>query len=230
MTDFDAANESKSTESPDKSDWGFSRPLLKNPWFYYALALIALITFSRPFLRHVAEPLPVLMDIPNYEFVSEQGQVFGSKELHGRPYVASFIFTRCQTACPLIAGKLAELQQQLLDGGLPVRLVSFSVDPGYDRPSELKSFAERYGARSDVWTFLTPQDGADVESYLTFIEGAFAVAAEPIPNASVFDIAHSQKLLLVDAQGKLRGIFSASSDGISEIFHRSVSLLGEPHS
>lgn len=211
-------------KSDDLKDWGFGRPLLKNPWFYFALVLIALITFSRPLFRSVPDPLPVLKDIPQYSFLNQSGEVFGSEQLTGAPYVASFLFTRCPTVCPLISQKLAELQQQLRDGGLPVRVVSFTVDPEFDRPEILKAFGETYGADSERWFFLTPQDAQD-EEFLPFLENAFSVGVEK--GESIMDLAHSQKLLLIDQFGRLRGYFDASSEGIAEIFHRSVNLLGE---
>lgn len=218
-------------EASDARDWGFGRPLLSNPWFYFALILMAIITFTRPFLRHVAQPLPIIKVIPQFEFVSQDGSVFGSAQLSGKPYVASFIFTRCQTACPLISQRLAELQKQFADGGLPVRLVSFSVDPSYDRPEVLRSFAGNYKQNPKVWNFVTSRSESESSGYLGFIESAFAVAVSDGSNSepqTAMNIAHSEKLLLVDASGQLRGVFSATPEGLEEIFHRSVALMGEP--
>jgi protein SCO1/2 len=221
----------KRDEASDARDWGFGRPLLRNPWFYFALILIAIITVSRPFLRRVAEPLPIIKAIPSFEFVSQKGEAFGSAQLAGKPYVASFIFTRCQTACPLISQRLAELQKQFDDGRLPVRLVSFSVDPSYDRPTVLGTYGGNYNQNPEVWTFVTSRTESESTGYLAFIESAFGVAVGDGTSAerqTAMDIAHSEKLLLVDASGQLRGVFGATPEGLNEIFHRSVALMGEP--
>ncbi len=227
------ADSRKRDEASDARDWGFGRPLLRNPWFYFALILIAIITVSRPFLRHVAEPLPIIKTIPSFEFVSQKGEVFGSAQLAGKPYVVSFIFTRCQTACPLISQRFAELQKQFDYGRLPVRLVSFSVDPAFDRPTVLGSYAGNYNQNPEIWTFVTSRTESESTGYLTFIESAFGVAVGDGTTAerqTAMDIAHSEKLLLVDAYGQLRGVFSATPEGLNEIFHRSVALMGEPAS
>ena len=213
------------------SDWGFSRPLLKNPWFYFVMLCITVITISRPLLRSVPPPLPILKEIPNFDLVNQQGSPLGSAQLAGRPYVASFIFTRCQTACPLVSQKVAELRQQFYDGGLPIRLVSFSVDPEYDRPDRLLEFASQYqsdSSRGD-WHFVTSPSGVGTEAYIQFIEDAFTVGVGEAVEVgeTAMDIAHSEKLLLIDGAGRLRGYFDATADGINEIFHRSVHLLGE---
>jgi protein SCO1/2 len=216
-------------ERTDESDWGFGRPLLKNPWFYFAVVCVLAITLTRPLLRKVPEPLPVLRDVPRFELIDQNGQLFSSEALLGTPYVASFIFTRCVSICPLVAQKVKDLQGQLRDGGLPVRLVSFTVDPEFDRPEQLKAFGERYSALPEVWSFLTSVPG-DGENHLAFIERAFGVGVEGVSDGdgqSALEIAHSEKLVLVDQFGRLRGYFASTADGIEEIFHRSVAVLGE---
>lgn len=217
----------------DESDWGFGRPLLKNPWFYFALICVAVLTVTRPLLRKSPEPLPVLREIPKFELIDQDGQSFVSDALMGSPYVASFIFTRCTSVCPLVSQKVSELQKQLQDGGLPVRLVSFTVDPDYDRPEQLKAFGSQYRAVPGVWSLLTAETSFGADDYLRFIEEAFGVGvdgSESRSEQSALEIAHSEKLLLVDQFGRLRGYFAATADGIEEIFHRSVALLGEHES
>jgi protein SCO1/2 len=215
------------------SDWGFGRPLFKNPWFYFALVIMGALTVTRPLLRHVPDPLPVLLDVPSFSFLSTEGAMMGSQELAGNPYVVSFIFTRCTTACPLITQRMAELQKQLRDGGLPVRLLSLTVDPDHDRPQTLEAYADQFGVDKTTWTFLTSPESMDAERYARAIEQTFGVAVESAglaPGMSPMDLAHSERLLLIDAKGRLRGLFAATPEGVNEIFHRSVSLMGEPKS
>ena len=45
------------------------------------------------------------------------------------------------------------LQGRLAGSG--VQLVSFSVDPEHDTPEVLKAYADRFGASTDRWWFLT---------------------------------------------------------------------------
>ena len=227
----------------DGRDWGFGRPLFKNPWFYFALVLMAVVTVSRPYLRHVAPPPPVIRDLPAYTYISESDVAFGSGNLAGRPYVLSFFFSRCGTVCPLIMQRMADLQKQVRDSGLPLRLVSLTVDPAHDRPDVLRDYGQRMGAQADSWTFLTAPSSLSAEDYARQIEETFGVAAgvatqdsgAPVSTGSEgalssLDLAHAERLMLIDQKGRLRGLYPATPEGIDEIFHRAVSLMGEPQS
>lgn len=71
----------------------------------------------------------------------------------GRILVVDFIFTSCQTICPVTTSLMAEAHRRLSD--LPpedVAFVSLSIDANVDTPERLKEFAARHRAE---WTFLT---------------------------------------------------------------------------
>lgn len=70
-----------------------------------------------------------------------------------RIVVVDFIFTSCQTICPVTTALLAQAKGNLAD--IPsdmVTFVSMSVDSNVDTPERLASFAAAHGAD---WTFLT---------------------------------------------------------------------------
>src|SRR5262249_56358526 len=89
----------------------------------------------------------------------EYGRAFGPERLAGRVWLANFIFTRCPTVCPEMTDRLVRVQKQLGD---EVDLVSVSVDPAYDTPERMRTFAERHRALSPRWHFLT-SDGSSTE-------------------------------------------------------------------
>jgi protein SCO1/2 len=71
----------------------------------------------------------------------------------GKIVVVDFIFTSCQTICPVTTALLSESHKRLAD--LPadsVSFVSMSIDSAVDTPERLKAFSGRHGA---TWTFLT---------------------------------------------------------------------------
>jgi len=76
-----------------------------------------------------------------------------------RPVALQFIFTSCQTVCPMITAMMAQAQDELRKLAPDLRIVSISMDPGYDTPSRLADYADRFGAEGD-WTFLTGQRDA----------------------------------------------------------------------
>lgn len=91
--------------------------------------------------------------------LSQQGETlqFYTDVLKDRVVLINFMFTHCETACPMSTQRLAQVQQQLQERGVDqVRLVSISVDPQRDTPQRLREFAEHFDAGPD-WLFLTGQ-------------------------------------------------------------------------
>jgi cytochrome oxidase Cu insertion factor (SCO1/SenC/PrrC family) len=81
---------------------------------------------------------------------------FYSDVLKDRVVVISFLFTRCTTACPMIAAKLNQIREKLGDRfGREVHFISLTVDPEHDTPQRLKEFARQHHATHEAWTFLT---------------------------------------------------------------------------
>jgi protein SCO1/2 len=196
----------------------------KSPYLWTAVISMVVITVLTPLTRRVPQPPPVVSTIPEYSLTGPDGRPFGSRELSGRTYIASFIFTRCQSICPMIVQHLLKLQARIEHEKIPLTLVSITVDPENDTPSVLKSFAEKSGANSSVWTFLT----GTRESITHIVEKGFTVGmGTPAEINGLTDIAHTQKLILVDSRGRIRGFYDASAEGVEEIYARAEAVVGE---
>jgi protein SCO1 len=113
---------------------------------------------AAPALPPAAGPVsPALKYFSDVELVDQDGRRhrFYSDLLQGKTVVVEAFFTSCTTSCPVLAERLAALQERLGDRlGRDVYLLSFSVDPRTDTPARLKQYAERLGARPG-WFFLT---------------------------------------------------------------------------
>src|SRR6266550_266871 len=81
-------------------------------------------------------------------------------------------------------------------------LVSFTVDPDHDTPAVLKTYAGDYKADPVRWHFLT---GTKDQMYSAAAD--MKVAAKPAEGET--PILHSEKLLLVDADGNIRGYYNS---------------------
>ena len=55
---------------------------------------------------------PVLGEVPDFQLIDQSGQAYSSESLHGKVWVASFLFTRCPTVCPALAGNLFDVQHR----------------------------------------------------------------------------------------------------------------------
>jgi protein SCO1/2 len=114
--------------------------------------------------------------------------------------------------------------QNSLPAEQPIKLVSFTTDPGFDNPAVLKQYAARYGA-GDQWLFLT---GAKADLRHAIVDGLKLTAMEnQSPQADAGDLfVHSQKLVLLDQAGRIRGYFDGETDeGTSQALAAAKSLL-----
>jgi protein SCO1/2 len=79
---------------------------------------------------------------------------FYSDLIAGRTVIINLIFTGCRSSCPIIMGRLVELQDLLGDKANDVSILSISVDPVMDSPQALHAYAESLQA-GPGWYFLT---------------------------------------------------------------------------
>lgn len=162
----------------------------------------------------VAE-LPSVFPVPTFELTDQDGRPFGSEQLRGRVWVASFLFTSCSQACPVLAAQLANLRTRLSHHGERVHVVSITVDPEVDTPERLREFAARYGGTSQ-WTLLT---GAPEDVRATTARAFFQPEAQrhEIEAAPGYDLLHGTGVLLIDRDGRCRGLYPTDGEGLDRL-------------
>ncbi|WP_096198978.1 SCO family protein [Bacillus sp. FJAT-45350] len=138
------------------------------------------------------------LQVPEFEFVNQFDESFGSKDLEGQMWITSMIFTRCPTVCNMMTPNMGILQEALKEEGLDVKLVSFTVDPEFDNPERLRTYGENNAADFDRWIFLT---GYTQEEFIDFSADAFATLVMEIPDSD--DIVHGTSFFLVDGKGNV---------------------------
>lgn len=198
----------------------------RNPFVWAFVVGCSVVTLIRPLLRREPPPPPVLRELPRFELTAADGRPFGSDELRGHVYVASFFFTRCESVCPALMKGMAKLQRIYREEGLDsIRLVSITVDPEHDTVARLREAQAGYGVDPERWALLT---GSRDAIRALAVQGFQAPLGEPAGTAGdALDIAHSGKLMLVDPQGRLRGYYGSDADGFDEIYWRSRHVLKE---
>lgn len=80
--------------------------------------------------------------------------------LRGRPYILTFIFTRCPVPnfCPRISQNFSQLQDAIKSDpalATKARLLSITLDPKFDTPEVLRAYGEHQHADPGAWTFAT---------------------------------------------------------------------------
>jgi protein SCO1/2 len=95
-------------------------------------------------------------EVPDVELLDQSGAAYRLLSLleTDRPIALNFIFTTCTTICPVMTVTFAQVKNVLGNEADRVHLVSISIDPEYDRPDVLQSYAKQFKA-GENWTFLT---------------------------------------------------------------------------
>ena len=159
--------------------------------------------------------------VPSFQLVNQNGQVFGSAQLAGKIWIADFIYTTCAGPCPMISGRMSELQKPLEK--TDVHLVSFSVDPEKDTPEVLRGYAEKLQAEPARWDFLT---GPKSTIYKLSHDG-FKLAVSDGSDAEGIPV-HSTRMVLVDRHGQIRGYYDAAeADAMTKLVADTNHLLRE---
>jgi protein SCO1/2 len=182
----------------------------RNPWVVATIAGVLALTALRACPSRSLAPLPILNKVKPFKLLDQEGREVTEASLAGRPYLVSFFFTSCRTVCPDLMRSVREVQGHLASqpAGHAVRLLSVSVDPGHDTPAALLAYARQHNLDLARWSLLT---GArpDVEA---FVVGnlATAMGERETQPGGLIDIAHSMKIVLVDADGHIRHYFSST--------------------
>ena len=146
--------------------------------------------------------------VADFSLIERSGRTVCRADLLGKVWVAAFIFTRCAGPCTQVSGSMAHLQHDL--AGVPgVVLVSFTVDPEYDRPEVLHKYAARFQADPERWLFLT----GEREPLYDLIYHTFHLGVQKNEGPDVrtgYEVEHSTKLVLVDPQGRIRGYYDGT--------------------
>lgn len=219
------AGSSSNVDAPvAASPAGWAARLLGRPSFWVvAVALLFGVPLGRSLVRRVPPAPPVLGAVPAFALTDQTGRRFGTDQLRGKVWVADFIFTACQEACPLMSQKMADVMRRARHLGPDFHLVSMTVDPDRDTPARLAEYGARFGAPAQKWSFLTgPMDviqAAVVDGFKMGLDrrpaagGTDASAAAP----SFWEIVHGEHLVLVDRQLRIRGYFPATPEGIDQL-------------
>jgi protein SCO1/2 len=158
--------------------------------------------------------------ILDFTLINQLGDTVSLSDVEGSILIVDFFFTRCATICPLLTSNLKLIHDRLPDG---VRILSHSVTPIADSVSVLSSYADKYGANPSLWWFLT---GRKDEIYKLARKSYFACLDEG--DGGYQDFVHTENVVLVDTQGRLRGFYDGTKEeDISQLYLDLRSLMKE---
>ena len=95
-------------------------------------------------------------NLPNLTLVDKKGEKITVNELFDKDKIimVNFIFTTCNTICPIMSGTFAQVDKELDKLDNKLELISISIDPEFDTPRELRRYSKVLNA-SENWKFIT---------------------------------------------------------------------------
>ncbi len=143
---------------------------------------------------------------PQFTLTGTDGRPFSSRSLEGKIWVVSFFYTTCPGPCVELNYEVAALQEEFTDPSL--KFVSITANPATDTPEKLGEYAKKYEADPERWIFLT----GDAQDISDIAQKGFLVSAGIPSNNETHPITHSDRLIVVDHQGTIRGAYQSRDD------------------
>ncbi len=180
--------------------------------------IVYLIKYSTPLLPvyNPSDLNPQVVDITirgkdknhtigDFKLTNQLNKTVTPKDFENNIYVSSFIFTTCQGICPAMTGNIKSVYTEFVDDD-QIKFLSHSVTPEIDSVPVLKAYADKYGITNhDKWHFTTAK-----RKHIYELARMHYFAATDSGDGGPNDFVHTENLVLVDKEKRLRGFYDGT--------------------
>ena len=148
--------------------------------------------------------------IADFSFQNQLGDTITKADVTGKIFVTDFFFTTCAGICPKLSHQLTRIQAEFKDDP-NFLILSHTVNPSIDTVETLYKYAQRYGADSTKWWFLT---GPKKNLYLMARKSYLIVPDKEDPDfehGGESDFLHTENFALIDPDGRIRGMYDGTN-------------------
>lgn len=148
--------------------------------------------------------------IDGFSHTDHRGDELSLEDLKGTPWLATFVFTNCETVCPPMTFNMVDIQNEFNAQGIEdYKIVAFSVDPAVDKPEVLADYLDKFNVPDpSKWHLLTGYSQDHIAEYAKDNFKAF-VRNDPASN----QVIHGTTFYLVDPSGEI----AHNYDGFAEV-------------
>ena len=146
-----------------------------------------------------SEQSPNVIDLgfaPSFQLESSLTEPFSTESIKGKVWLFNLFFTSCKGPCPITSAHLKTIYNKHRDND-SLALVSLSVDPETDTKQKLIEYADKLKVSSEKWSFVR----AELEKVKELSE------AFKMETMEHHGMVHSNRVVLIDAQNKIRGTY-----------------------
>jgi protein SCO1/2 len=174
----------------------------------------------------------IYYQVPDFKVVNQYGDTVTQRNLNDGIYLANFFFTTCKDVCPSMNRRVKRIYDEMMElaakneaiakknkvanTSTPVKFISFTVDPETDSVPLLSAYAKRFDVTGNNWYFVTAGK-----------EAIFKVGQGFLLPVSIEDrtIDHSQQILLIDKQNRIRGMYNTLDDADMKRLQGEIKVL-----
>jgi protein SCO1/2 len=172
--------------------------------------------------------LSVYLDTPraspfnkNFSLIDDEGRPVDKSIFKGHPSLVYFGYTHCPEACPTTLYEVSGWLDELGEEGRPLRAVFFTIDPERDTRDVMHDYVTAFGDRITGVTG-TPDEMRKVA------KGWFVHAEKEPAEDGNYHMNHTVDLLMVGADGRLKGLIPYRSDKDAALAKIRSLLLSQP--
>lgn len=143
----------------------------------------------------------------------------------GKVMLVGYVYTNCPDICPMITYNMRDVQERMGDHE-DFLLISVSFDPERDTPNILSRYAKNFKLNEENWRLLTG-DSQEVRSLLEKLEVTTVKTPTRFSenNDPIYFIDHTDKVSLIDKEGKVRQSYFGSELDSEEVIEDIQTLL-----
>ena len=158
------------------------------------------IVYSMVNGKEVADTVyPKMID---FSYFNQDSLVVKSADMKGKIWIADFFFTSCPTICPKMTEQMKRLNGMTKDINEHIQYISFSINPKYDTPEQLRKYIQVHKIKAKNWQFFT---GNEARTHDLGINNFQIFAGQDASAAGGY--AHTGAFALVDKEGYVRGVY-----------------------
>jgi len=158
--------------------------------------------------------------VADFDLVDQTGTRRTQADVAGKVRVVSYFFTTCPSICVDMAAGLRRVQDAFA-GDPRIRILAHTAMPEYDSVPVLADYGARNGCDPAQWWLLT---GDPAELNRLARTSYFSVLEEG-QGWDEHSFIHTENLVLVDAEGRLRGYYDGTDPKAVDQLLRDIPLL-----
>ncbi len=162
-------------------------------------------TFTPQWIPVSKKALARVPRVGEFALTDQTGARITHANIAGRVAIVNFFYTRCGDICPITRDRLRSVASRYVNDDRVV-LLSHTVTPGADSTGRLAEYAAEHKIDGHRWHLLTGPD----TTLRRLSSDSYHLLPASAASWGVKTIEHTERVLLIDQQGRIRGVYNGT--------------------